>query len=135
MSATIFDGKAIADRVYKKGRSRRRRIGHHAWAGPVLVGNDPASAIYVRNKRKRGVEAGMRDTHRYPCAMLSGLGAMLSGFGVVLAGDVAQSVQDAQFGIDGGGDAGDAAGELLGRQWLFGVTKDGRPRAAKGGPR
>jgi methylenetetrahydrofolate dehydrogenase (NADP+)/methenyltetrahydrofolate cyclohydrolase len=101
----------------------------------VLVGNDPASAIYVRNKRKRGVEAGMRDTHRYPCAMLSGLGAMLSGFGVVLAGDVAQSVQDAQFGIDGGGDAGDAAGELLGRQWLFGVTKDGRPRAAKGGPR
>jgi hypothetical protein len=30
------------------------------------------------------------------------------------------------LGVDGGGDAGDAAGDLLGRQWLFGVTKDGQ---------
>jgi methylenetetrahydrofolate dehydrogenase (NADP+)/methenyltetrahydrofolate cyclohydrolase len=31
----------------------------------VLLGEDPASAICVRNKRKRGVEAGTHDMHRH----------------------------------------------------------------------
>ncbi|WP_343940051.1 bifunctional 5,10-methylenetetrahydrofolate dehydrogenase/5,10-methenyltetrahydrofolate cyclohydrolase, partial [Pseudonocardia zijingensis] len=31
----------------------------------VLVGDDPASAIYVRNKRRQCVEVGMRDLHRH----------------------------------------------------------------------
>jgi methylenetetrahydrofolate dehydrogenase (NADP+)/methenyltetrahydrofolate cyclohydrolase len=31
----------------------------------VLVGDDPASAIYVRNKRKQCIDAGMRDLHRH----------------------------------------------------------------------
>jgi hypothetical protein len=30
------------------------------------------------------------------------------------------------LGVDDGGDAGDTAADLLGRQWLFGVTKGGR---------
>ena len=48
------------------------------------------------------------------------------GIGVVPAGDVAHSVQDAGLGFDGGDDSGDAAGDLLGRQRLLGVTKDGQ---------
>ena len=48
------------------------------------------------------------------------------GIGVVPTGEVAHSVQDAGLGFDGGGDSGDAAGDLLGRGWLLGVTKDGQ---------
>jgi methylenetetrahydrofolate dehydrogenase (NADP+)/methenyltetrahydrofolate cyclohydrolase len=34
----------------------------------VLVGDDAASAVYVRNKEKQSVEAGMRgETIRMPC--------------------------------------------------------------------
>jgi methylenetetrahydrofolate dehydrogenase (NADP+)/methenyltetrahydrofolate cyclohydrolase len=31
----------------------------------VLIGEDPASEVYVRNKRRLSVEAGMRDLHRH----------------------------------------------------------------------
>ena len=31
----------------------------------VLIGDDPASEVYVRNKRRLSVEAGMLDQHRH----------------------------------------------------------------------
>jgi methylenetetrahydrofolate dehydrogenase (NADP+)/methenyltetrahydrofolate cyclohydrolase len=63
MSARIIDGKAIAARVRRQVReqvdkrleSGRRRPG----LAVVLVGNDPASEIYVRNKRSACEEAGL----------------------------------------------------------------------------
>jgi methylenetetrahydrofolate dehydrogenase (NADP+) / methenyltetrahydrofolate cyclohydrolase len=71
MSAEIIDGKAIAGEV-------RREVGDEvaAWVAAgndppglatVLVGEDPASAVYVSNKQKATHEVGMRGfDHRLP---------------------------------------------------------------------
>ncbi|MEW6269354.1 MAG: bifunctional methylenetetrahydrofolate dehydrogenase/methenyltetrahydrofolate cyclohydrolase FolD [Thermodesulfobacteriota bacterium] len=60
--ARIIDGKAIAQRVREEVRARvagLRQRGVEPGLATVLVGDDPASAIYVRNKKKACVEAGM----------------------------------------------------------------------------
>jgi 5,10-methylene-tetrahydrofolate dehydrogenase/methenyl tetrahydrofolate cyclohydrolase len=63
MSARILDGKALAAAVRAEVGSQvaARRTAGQAQPGlaTVLVGEDPASAIYVRNKRKACEEAGM----------------------------------------------------------------------------
>ncbi len=63
MSARIIDGKAIAETIRQQIRQRiedrlvagKRRPG----LAVVLVGKDPASEIYVRNKRRACEESGM----------------------------------------------------------------------------
>jgi len=56
MTARILDGKRIADELLDDLRARvalRQRAGHAApGLAVVLVGNDAASAVYVRNKRR-----------------------------------------------------------------------------------
>ncbi|MEQ8177789.1 MAG: bifunctional methylenetetrahydrofolate dehydrogenase/methenyltetrahydrofolate cyclohydrolase FolD [Amphiplicatus sp.] len=71
MSATVIDGKKIAEAL--RGRIAagvRDMIGRHECQpclAVVLVGDDPASQIYVRNKGKATREAGMRSLeHRLP---------------------------------------------------------------------
>ncbi len=64
MSARIIDGKAIAaDLRARVGEAAKTLSGRHG-AQPalavVLVGEDPASQVYVRNKVKFTEEAGMR---------------------------------------------------------------------------
>ncbi len=62
MSATIIDGKAIAAQVRAKVKDAvqlRLNAGLRApGLAVVLVGADPASEVYVRNKRKACEEAG-----------------------------------------------------------------------------
>ena len=64
MSARIIDGKARADRMTDDIRSAvaARVAGGKAPPGlaVVLVGDNPASQVYVRNKRKTTEAAGMR---------------------------------------------------------------------------
>lgn len=61
--ATILDGKAIAAQL--RGQIAARVAAHIATGGPqpglatVLVGDDPASAIYVRSKHKACQQAGL----------------------------------------------------------------------------
>ena len=63
MSAQLIDGKAIAAEVRKSIKVRiddRRKNGLRIpGLAVVLVGQDPASEIYVRNKRKACDEAGV----------------------------------------------------------------------------
>jgi 5,10-methylene-tetrahydrofolate dehydrogenase/methenyl tetrahydrofolate cyclohydrolase len=63
MPARIMDGKALAAAVRAEvgAQVAARRAAGQAQPGlaTVLVGADPASAIYVRNKRKACEEAGM----------------------------------------------------------------------------
>ena len=63
MSARLIDGKAIASELRGALRQRiadRQRAGHRPpGLAVVLVGNDPASAIYVRNKRMACNEVGI----------------------------------------------------------------------------
>ena len=63
MSATIIDGKAFAAGVRARVADHVSRIRDEAGIVPglavVLVGEDPASQVYVRSKGKQTVEAGM----------------------------------------------------------------------------
>ncbi|HMK78269.1 MAG TPA: bifunctional methylenetetrahydrofolate dehydrogenase/methenyltetrahydrofolate cyclohydrolase FolD [Xanthobacteraceae bacterium] len=71
MTATIIDGKAIAAELRASvAREVQRLASTHALTpglAVVLVGDNPASAVYVRQKGKQTVEAGMRSfDHRLP---------------------------------------------------------------------
>jgi methylenetetrahydrofolate dehydrogenase (NADP+)/methenyltetrahydrofolate cyclohydrolase len=63
MTADIIDGKAFAATVRAKvaGHVARLKADHGITPGlaVVLVGEDPASEVYVRNKGKQTVEVGM----------------------------------------------------------------------------
>ncbi|HEB57833.1 MAG TPA: bifunctional methylenetetrahydrofolate dehydrogenase/methenyltetrahydrofolate cyclohydrolase FolD [Gammaproteobacteria bacterium] len=63
MSAKIIDGKAIAARIRQQVREQVDALRDAGKPIPglavVLVGNDPASEVYVRNKRRACEEAGI----------------------------------------------------------------------------
>ena len=63
MGARIIDGKKIAAEVREEVRQGvaelRQRTGRVPGLAAVLVGDDPASATYVRSKRKACEEAGI----------------------------------------------------------------------------
>jgi methylenetetrahydrofolate dehydrogenase (NADP+)/methenyltetrahydrofolate cyclohydrolase len=69
MSATIIDGKEVAARVRaevaRDVAELRERTGRVPGLATILVGDDPASAVYVANKRKATAEAGMTDLHQH----------------------------------------------------------------------
>lgn len=69
--ATLIDGKAFAaglvDRVAAAAARLEQAHGVKPGLAVVIVGEDPASQIYVRNKGETTQRAGMRsDTHRLP---------------------------------------------------------------------
>ena len=71
MSARIIDGNAIAAALRETVAGEVARLSREHALVPglavVLVGDDPASSIYVRNKVKRTAEAGVRSSdHRLP---------------------------------------------------------------------
>ncbi|MEM6942607.1 MAG: bifunctional methylenetetrahydrofolate dehydrogenase/methenyltetrahydrofolate cyclohydrolase FolD [Pseudomonadota bacterium] len=63
MSAAVIDGKAFAAKVREQvgAHVTRLKADHGITPGlaVVLVGEDPASQVYVRNKGKQTLEAGM----------------------------------------------------------------------------
>ena len=71
MSARIIDGKAAAAslraEIAQEVAGFRAAAGRAPGLAGVLVGDDPASAVYVRNKGKATVEAGMESfEHKLP---------------------------------------------------------------------
>ncbi len=64
MAATLLDGRPLAKRLLTEAAERVARLKHAAGDAPtlatILVGDDPASATYVRMKRRRCEEVGMR---------------------------------------------------------------------------
>ena len=58
MTATIIDGKALAAKVREEVAASVAELGH-AGIATVLVGDDPASHVYIRLKQKAATEAGM----------------------------------------------------------------------------
>jgi methylenetetrahydrofolate dehydrogenase (NADP+)/methenyltetrahydrofolate cyclohydrolase len=63
MTASIIDGKAFAlnlrERIATQVAAFHETAGRAPGLAVVLVGDDPASAVYVRNKHKATVGAGM----------------------------------------------------------------------------
>jgi methylenetetrahydrofolate dehydrogenase (NADP+) / methenyltetrahydrofolate cyclohydrolase len=71
MTAQIIDGKAIAAELRVRVAAEVVRITREAGLTPglavVLVGNDPASDVYVRSKHKQTQDAGMASfEHKLP---------------------------------------------------------------------
>ena len=69
--ATLIDGKAFAAGLVDRVTAATARLVADRGVKPglavVIVGEDPASQVYVRNKGERTLTAGMRsDTHRLP---------------------------------------------------------------------
>lgn len=69
VTAIIIDGRAVSARVREEVAREVRRLVEAGRPAPglatILVGDDPASAIYVANKRKACAEAGIADHHRH----------------------------------------------------------------------
>lgn len=73
MSARVLDGKAVAAEVRAEVAREAARFldAHRRKPGldVVLVGDDPASQVYVRNKEKAAEKCGLRGAvHRLPAA-------------------------------------------------------------------
>jgi len=71
VSATIIDGKQVAARIREEIREEAEKFTTETGVVPhlaaILVGDDPASAIYVRNKQRASEKAGLKSTlHRMP---------------------------------------------------------------------
>jgi len=69
MTATIIDGKEVAARVRAEVArdvlEMRERAGRVPGLATILVGDDPASEVYVRGKRKASAEVGITDHHQH----------------------------------------------------------------------
>ena len=66
MSATILDGKAVAAAVHDEVAARVTGLverGIQPGLATVLVGEDPASHVYVRNKRRTAEKVGITSFH------------------------------------------------------------------------
>jgi methylenetetrahydrofolate dehydrogenase (NADP+)/methenyltetrahydrofolate cyclohydrolase len=61
----LIDGRAIAAQVRAEVAEAVAALDVAPGLATVLVGDDPASAIYVRSKREACVRSGMRDLHRH----------------------------------------------------------------------
>ncbi|MBU0645276.1 MAG: bifunctional methylenetetrahydrofolate dehydrogenase/methenyltetrahydrofolate cyclohydrolase, partial [Alphaproteobacteria bacterium] len=71
MSAQLIDGKAFAATVREKVATQVEKLKEVHGITPglavVLVGEDPASEVYVRNKGKQTLECGMTSyEHKLP---------------------------------------------------------------------
>jgi methylenetetrahydrofolate dehydrogenase (NADP+)/methenyltetrahydrofolate cyclohydrolase len=67
MAAELIDGEALAARIRKEVQDDVRRLGYAPGLAAVLVGDDPASEIYVRKKQEACRTVGLRFTlHRLP---------------------------------------------------------------------
>ena len=68
MTATVIDGKAVAAEVRAQVAASVTELaaandGRAPGLATVLVGEDPASEVYVANKRRQAEEVGMRSVH------------------------------------------------------------------------
>ncbi|RBY82423.1 bifunctional methylenetetrahydrofolate dehydrogenase/methenyltetrahydrofolate cyclohydrolase FolD [Geodermatophilus sp. TF02-6] len=69
MTAQVIDGTAVARHVRADVAKGVEQLVAGGGTAPglatVLIGDDPASEVYVRNKRRACVAAGMTDLHRH----------------------------------------------------------------------
>ncbi len=55
----LIDGRALADRIQKEVQENVSHLGFHPNLGVLLVGDDPASRLYVALKKKHAEQAGI----------------------------------------------------------------------------
>jgi methylenetetrahydrofolate dehydrogenase (NADP+)/methenyltetrahydrofolate cyclohydrolase len=74
VAARVIDGKAVAaavrERVKVDVAAYKEETSRVPGLATVLVGEDPASQVYIRNKRRSSEEVGMRSIHHEPDASI-----------------------------------------------------------------
>jgi methylenetetrahydrofolate dehydrogenase (NADP+)/methenyltetrahydrofolate cyclohydrolase len=71
MSAQVIDGKAVAERVRRRVADEVSSMDLKPGLATILVGEDPASTVYVRMKREDSAEVGIESFHHEPGAGVS----------------------------------------------------------------
>src|SRR5215211_6552950 len=66
MAAQLIDGKAIAAKVREEVKREVEALDRKPGLATILVGDDPASAVYVRMKREDSAEVGIESFHHEP---------------------------------------------------------------------
>jgi methylenetetrahydrofolate dehydrogenase (NADP+)/methenyltetrahydrofolate cyclohydrolase len=66
MPARLIDGKAVAAQVRERVREQVAELAVPPGLATILVGDDPASAVYVRMKREDSAEVGIESFHHEP---------------------------------------------------------------------
>jgi methylenetetrahydrofolate dehydrogenase (NADP+) / methenyltetrahydrofolate cyclohydrolase len=66
--AQIIDGKAVAAKVREEVRREVAAMDRRPGLATILVGDDPASTVYVRMKREDSAEVGIESFHHEPGA-------------------------------------------------------------------
>src|SRR6187401_260809 len=64
--AEIIDGKAVAAKVREEVKREVDAMGRKPGLATILVGDDPASAVYVRMKREDSAQVGIESFHHEP---------------------------------------------------------------------
>jgi methylenetetrahydrofolate dehydrogenase (NADP+)/methenyltetrahydrofolate cyclohydrolase len=64
--AEIIDGKAVAAKVREEVKREVAAMDRKPGLATILVGDDPASAVYVRMKREDSAEVGIESFHHEP---------------------------------------------------------------------
>ena len=136
MSARIIDGKAISqivrDEVAREVVALAAERGIRPGLATVLVGEDPASAVYVANKRKACAEAGIADHHRHLPAEASQ--GELADLLAELAADPEVSGILLQLPLPAGLDAGQLIASIPPAKDVDGLTPVSAGRLAQGAP-
>ena len=68
MTATILDGRLVASQVKKQVTSQVERLTKHGikpFLATIQVGDDPASASYLKGKHKAAEEVGIQSEHHH----------------------------------------------------------------------
>jgi methylenetetrahydrofolate dehydrogenase (NADP+)/methenyltetrahydrofolate cyclohydrolase len=71
VSAQIIDGNAVAARVRERVKREVEALDRKPGLATILVGDDPASAVYVRMKREDSAQVGIESFHHDPGADVS----------------------------------------------------------------
>ncbi len=71
MAAQIIDGRAVAARIREEVAREVEAMDVKPGLATILVGDDPASAVYVRMKREDSAQVGIESVHHEPGADVS----------------------------------------------------------------
>jgi methylenetetrahydrofolate dehydrogenase (NADP+)/methenyltetrahydrofolate cyclohydrolase len=66
VAARVIDGKAVAERVRERVRAEVAQMPAPPGLATILVGDDPASTVYVRMKREDSAAVGIESVHHEP---------------------------------------------------------------------
>ncbi len=132
MTAVLIDGKAAAARLRAEVADEVATLPASPGLATLLVGDDPASHIYVANKRKLCTQVGMRDLHRHVPGDVaqSELAEIIDG----LAGDPDVTGILLQLPLPGHLDANDLLARIPPEKDVDGLTERSAGRLALGKP-